>query len=205
MTRAITYAKEHNGLSINTNKEKEEGVYTDIVERHHAHMKDMTEKHSKVMQVRFDLRYPQDGSVIPNSKQLQDFNYNLTRKLSREKSVGGHAVDPRIINVKEQHGDNSHPHIHSVILVNGNAKQNYMGLLKQVERTWASAIKSTANGLVDHCNRNGANGLMINRNSDDFQSQLNACSYQASYLAKSRGKEHKAKGDWLVSGTRHPK
>ncbi len=205
MSKPITYTNKHNGLPINTNEEKKEGVYTDVVDRHHAHMEDMVLKHSKVMQVRFDLRYPHDGSVTPDNKHLQDFNYNLTRKLHREKPIGGHAVDPRIINVKEQHGDNQHPHIHNVLLVNGNAKQNPLGVLKQVEKMWATAIKSDAPGLVDYCDKNGANGLMVNRNSDNFQEQLEACSYQASYLAKERGKEHRAKGTWLASGTRIPK
>ncbi len=47
--------------------------------------------------------------------------------------------------------------------------------------------------------------MMINRNSNDFQDQINACSYQASYLAKERGKDKQAKGSWSILGTRVPK
>ncbi len=205
MNKSITFDEKYNGLSINTNKEKGQGVYTDIVDRHHAHLSDMTDKHSKVLQTRFDLHYPADGSVTPNRTQLQDFTYNLTRKLSREKVTGGHKVDPRLITVTEQASNNSHPHIHGVILVNGNAKQNSMGILKQIEKTWGIAIQSSQSGLVHYCDHQGDNGLMVNRNSTDFEQQINACSHQASYLAKTRDKDNNPKGSWKVTGTRLPK
>jgi len=59
--------------------------------------------------------------------------------------------------------------------------------------------------VVDRCDRSGNNGLILKRNADDYQAKLNQCSYQASYLAKERGKEKKGKGSRLVSGTRLPK
>ncbi len=72
MTTDNTYG----GLAINTDKAKGQACFTKVLDRYHAHLNDMTGKRSKVMQVRFDLHYPQDSSVEPSPQHLQDFNYN---------------------------------------------------------------------------------------------------------------------------------
>lgn len=194
----------YHGLPINTNENKGQACLTQVLDKHHAHLEDMTNKHSKVMQVRFDLHYPQDNSVTPNKQHLHDFNYNLQRKLNREQHVGGHKVDSRLITVTEQH-NSEHPHIHGVLLVNANVKRKYLPIMEQVERIWKLALGTDAQGLVDHCNRSGKNGIIIDRNKEDFEDKKKQCSHQGSYLAKVRGKENNAKGTWLVGGTRLPK
>lgn len=199
-----TSASSRNGLSINTNEEKNQSCYTEIIDKHHAQLEDMTQKHSKVMQVRFDLRYPQNSTVEPTPQHLHDFNYNLQRKLKREKHSGGHQVDPRVLVTTEKHGS-EHPHIHGVLLVNANAKQNYYPLIQEVEKQWKTALKTDVAGLVDYCDKNGKNGMIINRNSEDYEKTRHELSHQASYLAKTRGKDNNQKGSWLVSGTRLPK
>lgn len=204
MDKKLTTQETHRGLSINTNAEKNQACYADILDKHHAHLADMTQKHSKVIQVRFDLRYPQDGSVVPSAQHLHDFNYNFQRKLKRENHSGGHLVDPRIITVTEQ-CESENPHIHGVLLVNGNAKRSYYPLVQEIEKQWKTALKTNRDGLVDYCDRRGKNGIMIDRSKEDFGETMNQCSHQASYLAKARGKENKLKGSWLVSGTRVPK
>ena len=37
--------------------------------------------HSKVMQVRFDLHYPSDGSILPSPDHISDFSYNPFTKV----------------------------------------------------------------------------------------------------------------------------
>ncbi len=199
-----TLQSTYNNLSINTGKEQNNACHTEILDRHHAHLSSMINKHSKVMQVRFDLRYPQDSSIEYDKSHLHTFNYNLKRKLDRERCTGGHKVDPRIITVTEQHNKSDNIHIHGLILVNGNAKKSYYPLLQEIETQWKTAIKTDINGLVDYCNKQGKNGMVINRNSEDYENIKNKCSYQASYLAKVRGKDNRDKGSWLVSGTRVP-
>lgn len=199
-----TFEKDYKGLSINTNENKGQACQTQVLYKLHAHREDMLNKHSKVMQVRLDLHYPTDNSITPSSQHLEDFTYNLQRKLKREKIQGGHQVDPRLITVSEQNSSNN-PHIHGVLLVNGNAKQNYYPLLQEAEQQWKQALKTENQGLVDYCNKLGENGIIMDRNKDDLQEKINECSYQASYLAKEKGKENKTKGSWLVKGTRLPK
>ncbi len=93
----------------------------------------------------------------------------------------------------EQHGS-INPHMHGLLLVNGNIKQDYMFILIEIEKQWRQAISSNNMGLVDFCNRFGENGIMIDRNKIDFLERLNTCFYQASYIAKLRGKAHRSKG-----------
>ncbi len=203
-TKQTTTEDMHNGLPINTDKDKGQACLTSILDKVQAHSDDMISKHTKVMQLRFDLHYPDGERIEPNSQHLQDFNYNLQRKLKREKCTGGHKVDPRLITVTEQH-NSIHSHTHGILLVNGNAKQSPYGLLKEIEIQWGQAIGTDAKGLVDHCDKQGKNGIIIDRNKEDFEEKRKQCFYQASYIAKERGKDNQAKGSWLVKGTRIPK
>jgi hypothetical protein len=46
---------------------------------------------------------------------------------------------------------------------------------------------------------------MIDRNAPDYEDTLNKAFHQASYLAKTRGKEHKPSHVWRALGTKVPK
>ncbi len=169
-------------------------------------MTKMLETHSSVMQIRFDLRYPDNSYIIHRMKYIYDFNSNLKRSLNREKVSGGHRVDPHLIWVQEQI-NSPHPHFHYLLLVNGNAKRNYYSILKKVEKIWNLAIDSDLQGLVNYCDRDKQgnkqeNGIIVQRNSPSFSENLDKCFYQASYLAKENGKQNRTKGSWLCGGTR---
>lgn len=199
----ITYSAYHNGFSINTNMLKGEGCIISILDKYERMLAYMLANHSKVMQVRFDVRYPRDGSVIPDGRHIYAFNYNLTRKLKRER-IGGHLTDPQLLAVMEQ-DSSPHPHYHYVLLVNGNAREHYFTLLKDVvEPLWQRALNTRHEGLVSFCDAHGPNGLMISRSSSDAVQKIQECSYQASYIAKIRSKESRPKGAWLAGGTRLP-
>jgi Protein of unknown function (DUF3296). len=199
----LTSSSHHNGLHINANANKGTACIIPILDKYKIKMFSMVHAHGKIMQVRFDLRYPDDGSIIPIRQHIYDFNYNLKRKLQREKVAGGHLVDPQMLWTEERH-TSLHPHYHYVLLVNGNAKEKYFPLLRDiVEPTWKKAIRTKQNGLVDYCDKHGPNGLLIIRNSPHMQKQINQCSHQASYIAKVGTKEHRGKGHWLMGGSRH--
>lgn len=202
--KRITSSKDYKGLPINTNESKGQTCQVAVLDKLHTHREDMLTKHSKVMQVRFDLHYPVNNSVAPCKQHLEQFTYNFQRKLKREKIKGGHQVDPRLITVSEQNTSNN-PHMHAVLLVNASAKQNYYPLVQEAEKQWKQALKTDSQGLVDYCDKKGKNGIIMDKNKENFQDKLNECSYQASYLAKASSKENKAKGSWAVSGTRLPK
>jgi hypothetical protein len=187
---------------------------------YNRHLLDMTKKHSKVFQTRFDLFYPEDGSVPYNEKQIRDLTEYLHRDLARNAVLSGpnqkrgenrkgqvrHKTDPRIIVVKERHEASSRPHYHCLTLVNGNAKNNTQDIHWRAERQWANCLGlQNAKGLVDYCNKTVKPSIMINRNDKDYYEQLEAAKQQISYLAKRKGKENIPTRLWQVSGTRVPK
>ena len=57
-------------------------------------------------------------------------------------------------------------------------------------------------GLVHFSESNGQKGIMIDRNSDDFEQQKNNAVYAGSYLAKTRSKEHNSKWSRVSSSSR---
>ena len=98
--------------------------------------------------------------------------------------IGGHRVDPQIL-WTEENNVSSAPHYHFILLVNGNAKNDYKALLRNtVNPLWKKTINSDNDGLVDYCDKNGPNGLMITRSSPRRSDTDQQMSYQASYLAK---------------------
>lgn len=216
----ILYDNFFYNFPINTNKEKSQGCYVKILEIYNKHLQDMLVKHSRVMQVRFDLRYPADGSIAPSPEHFQKFTEAFKRDLTRnnalptggriraerKKSNSGHnAVDPRLIRVSEKHTGHygtQNPHAHYLTLVNGNAKRSGYDIFKRAERQWANVLKTDAAGLVEYCNKNGRNPILMDRNGETYRSDIDEAFYQASYLAKERGKEGKAKGSWLVASSR---
>lgn len=196
MKEKVTYENTYKGHSINTNKDKGLGCYEKALEKIDEVLESMLERHSKVMLIRFDVRYPQTENIICDKKQVSDFTYNLKRSLNREKVVGGHKVDAKIIHVQEQ-DTGERPHFHFAVVVNGNAKNRAFPILQKADALWKTMLKTEQAGLVDFCGSH-ANGIIIDKSKPDFQERYEDVFYQASYLAKIRGKEHRDKGSWLI-------
>jgi hypothetical protein len=201
-----TYSKSYNNHPINTDEHKGLGCKTEILEKYNSSINAMISKHSKVIQVRFDLRYPQDNSVEPSPEHIHDFNYNLKRSLSRKKVAGGHKVDPQLMWAREQK-ESEHPHYHHLLLANGNAVRNYYPIVQKAEELWNRTIGSDQPGLVHYCDKswNGVpheNGIMVRKGHASESEQIDKCYHQASYLAKERDKERKVKGAWISGSSR---
>lgn len=195
----ITHEQMYNGFKINQGATNGKGCRKDILDRYREELFGMLQDHSKVMQIRFDLRYPADGSVPHDPQKVYRFTENIKRKMKRSQYAGGHCADPRLIKVQEQ-DTSSNPHFHCTLLVNGNALQSYLSVLKNVvDPLWKQALQTDRNGLVDYCDNNGENGIMIRRGSSDMQQQIEKCIYQASYMAKVNTKENNPKGTWSSS------
>lgn len=180
-----------------------------IMDKYHSALEQSLTDHSKVMQVRLDLRYPENGHATPNSTHIQDFSYNLKRNLTRKKFAGSHNPDPKFLWVREQN-ESEHPHYHALMLVNGNALDNPHSILEKASSLWGRALGVDPAGLVHRCDRdrNGnrqENGIMIRRGSPDEAAQRAKCEQQASYLAKAYSKDIRPKGAWTCGGTRTPK
>jgi len=200
MKKSITYETTYNNHPINTNKEKQLGCYTKALEKIESTLDRMLEKHSKIMLVRFDVRYPDDGNIICKSNQPSDFAYNLKRCLNREKIAGGHRVDAKIIHVQEQ-DTSERPHFHFAVVVNANAKNKAFPILQKADALWKTMMNTEQGGLVDFCNTK-KNGIVVDKGKMDFQERYDEVFHQASYLAKTRGKEHRDKGSWLIKTSR---
>lgn len=232
--KTTTTAPTYKGYPINTNNSKQ-ACYVQVLDKLTDKLEYMLAKHSKVTQARIDLRYPADNSITPDPKHLSRFTEYFKRDLERnnpmppegkQRSTGGrvnhHKVDPHIIKVTEKHAKSDLPHTHVLALVNGNAKHKVYDIQRRAQRQWNNVLGLTpeqGKGLVDFCDRNGPGGYVIKRVTKkdennktvldlDRQKQdpiTQAAVYQASYLAKYRGKENKAKGAQLVTSTRQPK
>ena len=209
----ITYERTYNRYAINNNNHQ--GCYEKILHRIYIHTKDMLIRHNKVLTLRFDLRTStEEGCSYLDSKKIDRFIENIIvdlmrnnplpeegKKKSTRKNISRHRVDPRIIIVVEEN-DYEKPHAHCIILVNGNAKRCPMDILKRIERQYKNVLKEEyREGLVNYCNQLGKNSYMLER---DDEKTLNKFFYQASYLAKVRGKDRREKGLWIVRGTRIP-
>lgn len=197
MKQNITFSSVYKNHPINTNGS---GCYEQALEKIESVLNNMIEKHSKVMIVRFDIRYPDNEYIYPSSELISCFAYNLKRSLDRETFEGGHRTDTKVIHVEEQESSH-HPHHHFAVIVNANAKQSAYPIHVKANTLWEKMLNTTEEGLVDYCNRY-ENGIIIKRNSSDYEYQYNKVFYQLSYLAKVRGKEYRDKGSWLIKTSR---
>ena len=197
MKESITFDSNYRNHPINSNKS---GCYEKALKKIENIMDDMLDKHSKIMTVRFDIRYPDNDNINPSSERISDFAYNLKRSLDRETFEGGHKTDAKVIHVQEQESS-SHPHHHFAVIVNANAKQNAYPILEKANTIWKKMMNTSEDGLVDYCNKY-ENGMVIRRNSADYEEQYDKTFYQLSYLAKVRGKENRDKGSWLIKTSR---
>ncbi len=129
----ITFENTYKNHPINSDKERRLGCYEKALEKIDTTIKDMIEKHSKVMVVRFDVRYPDNENIKTDNQDIYRFTYNLKRSLNREKIDGGHNVDAQIIHVEEKKTSNN-PHHHYAVLVNGNAKNKYFPIVEKPKK-----------------------------------------------------------------------
>ena len=112
----FTFEDVFDGLQILPSRDDTEGKFIDILKKQKELMEFAIANHSKVMQVRFDLHYPSDGSILPSPDHISDFSYNLSRRLKRM-VIATHRVDPLYLWVREIH-DSSFPHYHFLLWIN---------------------------------------------------------------------------------------
>ena len=200
MKERIIYDSKFYSYQINTGKNNNLGCYDKIIQKIKYVLDNMLDNHSKIMVVRFDIRFPINANIENYRELVSEFDYNLKRKLNRERIVGGHKVDAKTIYVEEQNRG-EHPHYHFAVIVNANAKHKYHDILRTVNGLWMDMLGSYELGLVDYCNKY-ENGIIIDKNSDNYNESYDKVLYQLSYLAKVHSKENRDKGSWLVRGSR---
>lgn len=161
----------------------------DILKTIYEQMETMSNKHNKVLFVRFDLRYPIGYESSDGSEHVSELFKRLVEKYQRQ------GVDTRYIWAREQKNDQDVQHYHCVLLMDGNRVQRYFSILEVVTEIWGRILGRDGRGLVDYCDRQG-NGIMIRRPSsnavgpelmrqqNDYKEKFDQCYKWASYLAK---------------------
>ena len=112
MMKDVTFEDIFDGLQILPSRDETEVKFIDILEKQKELMEFALANHSKIMQIRFDLHYPSDSSILPSSDDISVFSYNLSRRLKRMVRAT-HRVAPLYLWVREIH-DSSFPHYHFI-------------------------------------------------------------------------------------------
>lgn len=187
MKKEITFKDVFNGLQILPPRDDTEGKFIDILRKQKELMEFAIANHSKVMQVRFDLHYPSDGSILPYPEHISSFSYNLSRRLKRM-VIATHRVDPLYLWVREIH-DSSFPHYHFLLWINANAIKNKFTVFDMANKIWKNTLNTHEEGIVHYCLSKRRepeydNGIVIDKNKQDFIMKRDVAFRSGSYLSK---------------------
>ena len=108
--------------------------------------------------------------------------------------------------VREIHGS-SFLHYHFLIWINANAIKNKFTIFDISNETWKNTLKTNEDGLVHYCLSKKRvpeydNGIIIDRNKDDFSLKRDAAFRSGSYLAKTFSKDGLDKHAWRYGYSR---
>ena len=204
----VTFEDVFDGLQILPSRDDTEGKFIDILEKQKELMEFAIANHSKVMQIRFDLHYPSDGSILSSSDDISVFSYNLSRRL-RRKVIATHKVDPFYLWVREIHGS-SFPHYHFLIWINANAIKNKFTVFDMATKIWKNTLNTNEDGLVHYCLSKRRepeydNGIVIDKNKEDFSMKRDVAFRSGSYLSKTYSKDGLDKHAWRYGYSRLPR
>ena len=199
MMTKVTFEDVFDGLQILPSRDETEVKFIDILDKQKELMEFALANHSKVMQIRFDLHYPSDGSILPSSNDISDFSYNLSRRLKRM-VIATHRVDPLYLWVREIH-DSSFPHYHFLFWINANAIKNKFTIFDIANEAWKNTLKTNEDGLVHYCLNKKRdpeydNGIIIDRYKDNFSLKRYTAFSSVSYLSKTFSKDQLARHSW---------
>ena len=173
-----------NGKEILEYKHKKFGMDTQILETIDEHLQDALERHSKVLVVRFDVRFPEDES----NRSFSKFQAEFMRKEGRA------GYDPSYVAVREVGEREGYPHYHEVLFVSGRKTKSVHQHIVNANAAMNLTLGLEHNeptGLVHSCtDRKGPlrNGIMIHRDAL-FPDDENEAFRSASYLAKESQKD----------------
>ena len=132
---------------------------------------DYSDKHSKMLTMRMDVRLP-DGT---DQSRIMVFNH---RFIESQKNKG---YDPAYVMVREV-SDEGKTHYHMALFLNGQKIQSPYYVFKDAERILENI--AGPGGVIHQCNIGHRNGIMVKRDDPDPRN-LQEVQRQMSYLAKS--------------------
>ena len=199
MKREVTFEDVFDGLQILPSRDDTESKFIDILRKQKELMDFSLAEHSKIMQLRFDLHYPSDGSILPSPDHISNFSYNLSRRLKRM-VIATHRVDPLYLWVREIH-DSSFPHYHFLLWINANAIKNKFSVFVMATKIWIISFITNEDGLVHYCLSKRRepeydNGIVIDKNKEDFSMKRDVAFRSGSYLSKTYSKDGLDKHAW---------
>lgn len=105
---------------------------------------EVSERHNKVLPIRMDFHFPQGYRHDGGNAEIQ----NLHKRVAQHDRY--HRTDSRYLTVREQN-TSDFPHYHTLLLVDGNKRQNPRGIQENVASIWRDIVGSDQKGIVDFC------------------------------------------------------
>lgn len=202
MSINTTTSNEYRGYAINTGTNSDLPCNTTTLDQIIDTTEHMTSKHSKALAIRLDIHSEQGSDKILERRDVTRVLENTKRNINTKFKDSKNKPDIKTIVTTEQTSPEANPHYHVMYLVNGNAIQNGYSIYEEVNKQVKNKLDTDVNGLVNFSDSNGTQGIMIDRNSENFEQQKNNVVYAGSYLAKTRSKEHNPKGSRVSSSSR---
>ena len=200
-----TTSNTYRGYSINTGKDNNLPCSTKTLDQLVDTIEHMSENHSRVLAVRADIHSEQDSEKVLTRRDVTRAIENTRRNINSRFKDSKNNPDIKFIVTTEQTSPEANPHYHVMAFANGNAIQNGYSIFSELNKQVKNKLDTDNDGLVHFSESNGKTGIMINRNSDDFEQQMNNAVHAGSYLAKTRSKEHNPKGSRVSSSSMRKK
>lgn len=197
-----TKDKSYRGYSINTGNNANLSCNINTLNQIIDRLEYMNDKHSKVLAVRIDIMNDVD---LPNGIERKDITRileNLKRSLEKKYEHSHNKLDFQYVWTTEKTLEDNQEHFHLFILVNGNTIQNGYSIKEALSNQVIRRLQTSKEGLVNFSNSNGKVGIMIRRDYDDYEEQMDKAVFVGSYLAKTYSKEYKCKGARTSSSSR---
>ena len=187
--------------------EKEQFCDEKILETIKEHFDYATQTKSKILFMRYDVRFQQGECEHCSNELFRTFQANFMKKLSRQ------GLKPQYVAVREQSRE-KHQHYHVALLLDGQKTQSIHNHITTAERLWNRTLglpnRENGYGLIDDCTKSRAgtvqiNGVMLRRDDPEYESKKADCFRRASYLAKINTKADAFNGNREIMTSRVPK
>lgn len=202
MSKDMTTEKIYRGYQINNGNDNDLPCYTKTLDQIIDTVEYMVSKHSRVLSVRLDIHSERYSDYALSSEDMTRIIENVTRTLQSNSKHSKNDPNPHFVWAQERKSPEDNPHYHVNVFVNGNAIQNGYSIKEAFNKAVKKKLNTDTEGLVNFSKSNGKVGKFIERNSPDVDAQMDDVVYTASYLAKTRSKEHNPKGSRVSSSTR---
>ena len=180
MSINTTTSNEYREYAINTGTNNNLPCNTTTLDQIIDTTECMTSNHSKTLAIRLDIHSEQDSDKTLNRRDVTRILENTKRNINTKFKDSKNQPDIKTIVTTEQTSPGANPHYHVMYLVNGNAIQNGYSIYEEVNTQVKNKLETDSDGLVHFSESNGTQGIMIDRNSEDFELQKNNVIYTGS-------------------------